>query len=159
MARMRHPHVVSFMGLCRMPPCILTGEPQGGALVWCAPCFLHWCTAVGWPGLAPAGVASWPVLICSGFPAPPLLSVRAEFCPQGSLYDVLHKAGQQASAAAQLTWQLRLSMVRAGCGRTWCDRKQLSGNNCAAWARVWGGIPGHWLTISAARPLLPAAGI
>jgi hypothetical protein len=26
MARMRHPNLVNFMGLCTIPPCILTGE-------------------------------------------------------------------------------------------------------------------------------------
>jgi len=26
MARMRHPNIVAFMGLCTLPPCILTGE-------------------------------------------------------------------------------------------------------------------------------------
>lgn len=26
LVRMRHPNVVSFLGLCTLPPCILTGE-------------------------------------------------------------------------------------------------------------------------------------
>lgn len=30
MDRLRHPNLVTFMGLCRMPPCILTGERRGG---------------------------------------------------------------------------------------------------------------------------------
>lgn len=31
MARMRHPNVVQFMGLCRLPPALLTGK-EGEAL-------------------------------------------------------------------------------------------------------------------------------
>ncbi|KAL4458293.1 hypothetical protein ABPG75_013158 [Micractinium tetrahymenae] len=58
MSRMRHPNVVSFMGLCTVPPCILT-----------------------------------------------------EYCSRGSLYDVLRQANRDAEAAAQLTWQRRLSML------------------------------------------------
>ena len=30
MARMRHPHIVSFLGLCQVPPAILTGEQPRG---------------------------------------------------------------------------------------------------------------------------------
>jgi hypothetical protein len=37
MARMRHPNLVSFMGLCTLPPCILTGggPASRGLCVWC----------------------------------------------------------------------------------------------------------------------------
>ena len=28
MAGLRHPHIVSFLGLCAVPPAILTGRPQ-----------------------------------------------------------------------------------------------------------------------------------
>lgn len=31
MCRMRHPHLVSFLGLCTLPPSILTGGPIGRA--------------------------------------------------------------------------------------------------------------------------------
>lgn len=53
-------HAVSFIGVCTMPPCLVT-----------------------------------------------------EYCSRGSLYDVLHSAAHDASLAAQLTWPLRLHMVRS----------------------------------------------
>lgn len=31
MSRMRHPNVVAFMGLCTLPPCILTGKHRARA--------------------------------------------------------------------------------------------------------------------------------
>lgn len=36
MAKLRHPCVVNFLGLCSMPPCIVTGEPRFAVL--CALC-------------------------------------------------------------------------------------------------------------------------
>lgn len=58
MARMRHPHVVSLIGLTSRPPCLVT-----------------------------------------------------EYCPLGSLADVLRKACSDPKWAAQLTWRRRLNMV------------------------------------------------
>ena len=116
MARMRHPNVVSFMGLCRMPPCILTGEPAWISLnsnrAAAAPATAATATAAAAAGAAAATAAA--AARHRSSPATGLLHcpLFAEYCPQGSLYDVLHKAAQQASVAAQLTWQLRLTMVR-----------------------------------------------
>lgn len=59
MARMRHPCVVNFLGVCTMPAAIIT-----------------------------------------------------EFAGNGSLYTVLTKARKRPALAAQLTWRLRLQMVR-----------------------------------------------
>ena len=34
MARMRHPNLLNFLGLCTLPPCIITGAAQQGCAVW-----------------------------------------------------------------------------------------------------------------------------
>ena len=62
MARMRHPNVVSFMGLCRMPPCILTGEPAWTSLnsnrAAAAPATAATATAAAAAGAAAATAAA-----------------------------------------------------------------------------------------------------
>jgi hypothetical protein len=100
MARMRHPNLVSFMGLCTIPPCILTGKPdrlktlppRRKLLATGArpppPCRLRWL-----PDRLP--------------PRP----CTAEYCARGSLYDVLRRGRQDPARAAELTWSLRLAMA------------------------------------------------
>ena len=106
MTRMRHPNVVSFMGLSLMPPLIVTGgSPEAKLLA---------------SGVVPT--ISWPLALalCTCYlQASSLTPVHhaysslpaAEFCEKGSLYDVLRRA-RQADKAAELTWQLRIQMVR-----------------------------------------------
>lgn len=46
-----------------------------------------------------------PQLPCLSLPCP------TEYCERGSLYDILHAAAQSRSAAARLSWDLRLGMA------------------------------------------------
>lgn len=92
---------VSFMGLCTLPPCILTG-------VWAA----RVADAAG-------GGALCSVVHCSKTPGCMqtcsfgLLHNCAEYCSRGSLFDVLQQATADPQQAAELTWPLRLSLVSA----------------------------------------------
>jgi len=130
---MRHPNIVSFCGLCPLPPSILTGKH---ALVKHVPVKhaagllgMPWSVAVLYgsrqsPG-APAGacLCSWGQCLilklqahCNSLSAtlPHSLIVpypRAEFCHKGSLYDVLSGGAKEAEKAAELTWQLRVGMA------------------------------------------------
>ena len=105
MVRMRHPNLVSFMGLCVVPPCILTGKPKRVTLAHSA---LH--ERCQWRLL----VAYLPSICILMLLMVTMIAVLpAEFCARGSLYDVLRRARQDPKRAAELTWQLRLSMVRA----------------------------------------------
>ncbi len=63
MAALRHPNVLSFIGLSIAPPCLVS-----------------------------------------------------EFCPRGSLYDTLREARGSPNLASQLTWVVRLRMVRGWWG-------------------------------------------
>lgn len=83
MAHMRHPNIVAFLGLCTLPPCIVTGG-CGSTYTQHARC-MHLTRVV-----------------CR----------VAEHCGRGSLHDVLRSATVDPSKAAELTWPLRVSMVR-----------------------------------------------
>ena len=81
MARLRHPNLLNFLGLCPLPPCLLT-----------------------------------------------------EFCGRGSLCDVLRAAAAQPAAAAHLTWQRRLAMVRVLGGAAGCQWEAWRGAPCCTHA-------------------------
>ena len=59
MSTLRHPNILGFLGLCLLPPCLVS-----------------------------------------------------EYCPRGSLYDILREARTSQKLASQLTWARRLSIVR-----------------------------------------------
>ena len=110
MTKMRHPFLVSFLGLCTLPPCILTGA---------RPCrHSHGTAATALCSLAapctcrvPGAPATMLVHLRHTHCPPPLLPPPAEYCARGSLYDVLRQGSQDPSAAAQLTVQRRLGMA------------------------------------------------
>ena len=101
MARMRHPAIVQFYAVCTLPACIITGE-QCWRVVAREVVMLVWCGPLG---------ALTPIVpsLARASPAPP---PPPEFCSRGSLYDVLRKARGSPAAAAELTWESRLRMVR-----------------------------------------------
>lgn len=90
MLSLRHPNVVSILGVCLKPPAIVTGK-----------------SACNGDMTSPHGT--------SAQGPPPFLTNHgarcAEFCARGSLYDVLRKAADSPAHAAQLTWARRLSMA------------------------------------------------
>lgn len=100
MASLRHPCIIQFMGLCLMPPCLVTGQLP----------VLH-----RKDGRKPAAdsheraccdVAGQPVSLPR-----PHTHVPAEYCARGSLYDVLRAAATNPARAAELTWRRRLSLA------------------------------------------------
>lgn len=98
MARMRHPNIVSFMGLCALPPCILTGVCFCPGRVICRPLHAAFATAVSrWS-------QSLSAVPCASFLLP------TEYCSRGSLFELLHKP----DAAPHLSWAVRLSMAMDG---------------------------------------------
>ena len=107
MARIRHPNLVSFLGLCMLPPCILTGKPRLACL-WGSQA----ASRPSWQRMPDAPACLVPCLLAFRSPAPRRCRTRAEFCSRGSLYDVLRLANRQPDFAAELTWQRRLGMVR-----------------------------------------------
>ena len=76
MASLRHPNVLSFLGICTYPPCLIS-----------------------------------------------------EFCPRGSLDELLREARTSLAAAAGLSWKRRLHMVGAAFwwGSKWCRMLMLMG--------------------------------
>lgn len=115
MARMRHPNIVTFLGLCALPPCILTGALTLAAARSC----YGWGVLLLLEGRAAAQdgccCRSLCLPACSLLPPPctPAALHPAEYCSRGSLYDVLRAASLDPAKAAQMTWRLRLSMVSA----------------------------------------------
>ncbi len=88
MATLRHPNIVEFLGLCLVPPCLVS-----------------------------------------------------EYCPRGSLYDIMKEARASPKLEKQLTWARRLSIVSHStkacplgpCVLAWALRP------CLCWlGRVWG---------------------
>lgn len=105
MCRMRHPHLVSFLGLCTLPPCILTGV---GGLVW----EVTWSPTRSPPLLQQqqaSGLGTrnpWPIDFTHT-----RLQNAAEYCSRGSLYDVLKQGTRLPAAAAELTWRRRVDIA------------------------------------------------
>lgn len=106
MASIRHPNVANFLGICLMPPCLITGACAAD----------HDRIA----GPEQQGMARQPVVVrgaaehvvlfsrqCNTLPWCCLLA--AEYCERGSLFDVLRQARQ---GALELPWRRRLSLVR-----------------------------------------------
>ena len=94
MAHARHENVVNFMGICRLPPCILTGG-------WVHVLSHNVADGVGSLQILTA------VLLMTLIPC-----CHAEYCGRGSAYSLLRQARQDSTMAAHLTWQRRLGMVR-----------------------------------------------
>jgi serine/threonine protein kinase len=102
MARMRHPNIVSFMGLCALPPCILTGDSTCPGAVVAFPVVAFLACGAALALLCPAATS---LLLLLPLCAPSCLVT--EYCSRGSLFELL----QNPSAAPQLTWAVRLSMA------------------------------------------------
>ncbi len=58
MSGLRHPHLVTFLGLCTMPPCILTGASVTSTPAWVAHCLSPCCWLSSRPPGHPKG-ACW----------------------------------------------------------------------------------------------------
>ena len=110
MTCMRHPNVVGFMGVCMMPPCIVTGAAARAEGGWLA-------TLASWRALAcsPHDAALWcfkPSTSAAFLTTHPHRTPTcAEYCAKGSLFDVLRAAARSKERGAALTWQLRLHMA------------------------------------------------
>lgn len=142
MSGLRHPHLVTFLGLSTMPPCILTGasaprscaEPLSLLLPHATPAraAAHAAKVQGVVLLRRKAVHASPLSWAQGrvslcHPAVWTLyaewtSMRrprrlpAEYCSRGSLLTVLRRASRDPVQAAELTWKLRLRMVGWGGG-------------------------------------------
>ena len=99
MASMHHPNVVNFLGICSLPPCILTGERLGAAPGCTVAFALQLCLG------ARLHTDDAACLIVCELPS-------SEFCSRGSIYDLMRRASRAPQLAAELTWQRRLTMVR-----------------------------------------------
>ena len=63
------------------------------------------------PATACVGQACWVPGMQFSLLSRLVASLPAEYCSRGSLYDVLRQASWRPECAAELTWQLRLSMA------------------------------------------------
>lgn len=113
MASLRHPNVLSFLGLC-----LQVGAGKGPA-VGLGPC-QGACTAAGGSTgrshgapCSPTAPAAPDTLNLRCLLPPPLQPpcLVSEYCPRGSLFDTLKEARTSAKLARELSWLKRLRMV------------------------------------------------
>lgn len=112
MARMRHPNIVAFIGVCAVPPCVLTGKLSGEKVFRNWPGIqLHSRFELPWLHLVShhGGTSSWAATPRPTGRVAMANPLGAEYCSRGSVYALL----RDPQAAPQLTWRLRLSMVGA----------------------------------------------
>lgn len=125
MAGLHHPNVITLMAVCPFPATIVTGgRPRRRTA-----------------RASTAGCPAWFKILHARLPHDPCAACCAEYCARGSLLDVLKRARASPAAARQLSWPVRLSMVRPHTSRAqWVPGPQ-------AWAAA--------LRVSQSREWLP----